>query len=65
MSSQPAAIKQNYQRALPKEENKVQENSTKLMKETTECVILEKIKIALSLGIDVDKLLKEAMQNVR
>jgi hypothetical protein len=49
---------------LPKEENKVQENSTKLMKETTECVILEKIKLALSLGIDVDKLLKEAMQNV-
>jgi hypothetical protein len=34
------------------------------MKETTECVILEKIKIALSLGIDVDKLLKEATQNV-
>lgn len=43
----------------------MQENSTKLMKETTECVILEKIKIALSLSIDVDKLLKEAMQNVR
>ena len=43
----------------------MQENSTKLIKETTECVILEKIKIALSLGIDVDKLLKEAMQNVR
>ncbi len=42
----------------------MQENSTKLMKETTECVILEKIKIALSLGIDVDKLLKEATQNV-
>lgn len=42
----------------------MQENSTKLMKKTTECVILEKIKIALSLGIDVDKLLKEAMQNV-
>lgn len=50
---------------MPKEGKKVQENSTKLMKETTECVILEKIKIALSLGIDVDKLLKEAMQNVR
>jgi hypothetical protein len=32
MSSQPAAIKQNYQRALPKEENKVQENSTKFAK---------------------------------
>ena len=42
----------------------MQENSTKLMKKTTECVILEKIKIALSLGIDVDKLLKEATQNV-
>jgi hypothetical protein len=34
------------------------------MKEATDCVILEKIKLALSLGIDVDKLLKEAMQNV-
>lgn len=43
----------------------MQENSTKSMKETTECVILEKIKLALSLGIDVDKLLKEAMQNAR
>lgn len=32
MSSQPAAIKQNYQRALPKEEKKVQENSTKFEK---------------------------------
>lgn len=42
----------------------MQETSTKLMKETTECVMLEKIKLALSLGIDVDKLLKEAMQNV-
>lgn len=42
----------------------MQKNSTKLMKETTECVILEKIKLALSLGIDVDKLLKEATQNV-
>lgn len=42
----------------------MQENSTKLMKDTPECVILEKIKIALSLGIDVDKLLKEATQNV-
>lgn len=37
----------------------MQENSTKLMKDTPECVILEKIKIALSLGIDVDKLLQE------
>ena len=43
----------------------MQENSTKLMKEPTECVILEKIKLALSLGIDVDKLLKEAIKNVR
>lgn len=43
----------------------MQENSTKLMKEATECVILEKIKLALSLGIDVDKLLKEAIKNVR
>jgi len=42
----------------------VEENSTKLMRDTPECVILEKIKLALSLGIDVDKLLKEAMQNV-
>ena len=42
----------------------MQEYITKLMKETTECVILEKIKLALSLGIDVDKLLKEATQNV-
>lgn len=42
----------------------MQENSTKLMKDTPECVILEKIKLALSLGIDVDKLLKEATQNV-
>ena len=49
---------------MPKEENKVQENNTKLMKEATDCVILEKIKLALSLGIDVDKLLKDAMQNV-
>ena len=29
------------------------------MKDTPECVILEKIKLALSLGIDVDKLLQE------
>lgn len=42
----------------------MEENSTKLMKDTPECVILEKIKLALSLDIDVDKLLKEAMQNV-
>lgn len=37
----------------------MEENSTKLMKDTSECVILEKIKLALSLGIDVDKLLQE------
>lgn len=37
----------------------MEENSTKLMKDTPECVILEKIKLALSLGIDVDKLLQE------
>lgn len=30
-----------------------------MMKDTPECVILEKIKLALSLGIDVDKLLQE------
>ena len=42
----------------------MQDSSTKLMKSTPECVILEKIKLALSLGIDVDKFLKEAMQNV-
>lgn len=41
----------------------MQENSTKLMKAEQECVILEKIKLALSLGIDVDKLLKEAKKN--
>lgn len=41
----------------------MQENSTKLMKTKQECVILEKIKLALSLGIDVDKLLKEAKKN--
>lgn len=38
----------------------MEENSTKLMKDTPECVILEKIKLALSFGIDVDKLLEEA-----
>ena len=42
----------------------MQEHSTEMMKSDPECVILEKIKLALSLGIDVDKLLKEAMQNV-
>lgn len=43
----------------------MQETSTKLMKDTPECVILEKIKLALFIGIDVDKLLKEAIKNVR
>lgn len=43
----------------------MQETSTKLMKSTLECVILEKIKLALSLGIDVDKLLQEVTQNAR
>lgn len=37
----------------------MQENSTKLMKDVPEYVILDKIKLALSLGIDVDKLLQE------
>lgn len=37
----------------------MEENSTKSMKDIPECVILEKIKLALSLGIDVDKLLQE------
>lgn len=41
----------------------MQENSTKLMKETTECVILEKIKLALSLDINVDELLDEVQKN--
>lgn len=41
----------------------MQENSTKLMKETAECVILDKIKLALSLGIDVDKILERAKNN--
>lgn len=41
----------------------MQENSTKLMKETTECVILEKIKLALSFGINVDELLDEVQKN--
>lgn len=38
----------------------MQETSTKLIETTPECVILDKIKLALSLGIDVDKLLQEA-----
>lgn len=41
----------------------MQDSSTKLMKSTPECVILEKIKLALSLGIDVDKILKEAKRH--
>ena len=41
----------------------MQENSTKLMKPAPECVILEKIKLALSLGIDVDELLDEVQKN--
>ena len=40
----------------------MQETSTKLMKSTPECVILEKIELALSLGIDVDRLLQEVMK---
>ncbi len=40
----------------------MQENSTKLMKETTECVILEKIKLALSHDIDVGALLEAAQK---
>lgn len=40
----------------------MQEHSTKLMKETPECVMLEKIKLALSLDIDVDKLLEVAQK---
>lgn len=40
----------------------MQENSTKLMKETTKCIILEKIKLALSLDIDVDVLLEAAQK---
>ena len=40
----------------------MQENSTKLMEETTKCIILEKIKLALSLDIDVDALLETAQK---
>ena len=39
------------------------EYSTKLMKSTPECVILEKIKLALSLDINVDELLDEVQKN--
>lgn len=41
----------------------MQEHSTKLMKSTPECVILEKIKLALSLDINVDELLDEVQKN--
>ena len=41
----------------------MQEYSTKLMKSAPECVILEKIKLALSFGIDVDELLDEVQKN--
>lgn len=41
----------------------MQEHSTELMKSVPECVILEKIKLALSLDINVDKLLDEVQKN--
>lgn len=41
----------------------MQEYSTKLMESTPECVILEKIKLALSLDINVDELLDEVQKN--
>lgn len=41
----------------------MQEHSTELMKSDPECVILEKIKLALSLDIDVDELLDEVQKN--
>lgn len=41
----------------------MQEYSTKLMKSAPECVILEKIKLALSLDINVDELLDEVQKN--
>ena len=40
----------------------MQEHSTELMKLAPECVILEKIELALSLDIDVDALLKAAQK---
>lgn len=40
----------------------MQDTSTKLMKSTPECVILDKIKIALSLDIDVGALLEAAQK---
>ena len=41
----------------------MQEYSTKLMTSSPECVILEKIKLALSLDINVDELLDEVQKN--
>lgn len=41
----------------------MQEHSTELMKSDPECVILEKIKLALSLDINVDELLDEVQKN--
>ena len=41
----------------------MQKHSTELMKSDPECVILEKIKLALSLDIDVDELLDEVQKN--
>ncbi len=41
----------------------MQEHSTELMKSDPECVILEKIKLALSIDIDVDELLDEVQKN--
>ena len=40
----------------------MQEHSTKLMKSAPECVIFDKIKLALSLDIDVDALLEAAQK---
>lgn len=41
----------------------MREHSTELMKLAPECVILEKIKLALSLDINVDELLDEVQKN--
>lgn len=41
----------------------MQEHSTELIKSAPESVILEKIKLALSFGIDVDELLDEVQKN--
>lgn len=40
----------------------MREHSTELMKSVPECVILEKIKLALSLDIDVGALLEAAQK---